>query len=167
MLPSKVDEMLKNYRTAKGRTAHLDIELNRLERELRRTVAADREEIADISGHQYDVMPHGNAVGQPTEQKALKLYNLPESQEVAAIRQRIHEITMEQEEHFFSVHFVEAWLGGLTEKERWIIEKQTIDSVSWKEVAYHYSNVFGHSAKIDTLRRIKRLAMDKIYKMAN
>ena len=166
MLPTQVDEMLKGYRTSKGRTAHLDVEIGRLQADLLRTIEADRDEVADISGQRYSSMPHGSDVGRPTEEKGLRLLTLAKSPEVTAIEKRIQEIKDAQQQHRITVLFVEAWLKGLTEKERWLIEKQAIDCVSWKEVAYHYGITFGHQAKLDTLKRMKRTAMMKIYEMA-
>lgn len=166
MLPEQVDEMLKGYRTAKGRTAHLEVELGRLQAELQRTVDADREEAADLTGQGFSSMPHGSDVGQPTEAKGLRLCNLPPSPEAVAIKKRIHEITITMDKFRITVQFVEAWLLGLTEKERWLIENQTIDCVSWKEVTYHYGVAFGRHATLDTLKRMKRTAMEKIYEMA-
>ena len=166
MLPTQVDEMLKGYRTAKGRTAHLEVELGRLQAELQRTVDADREEAADLTGQGFSSMPHGSDVGQPTEAKGLRLCNLPPSPEAVAIKKRIHEITLTMDKFRITVQFVEAWLLGLTEKERWLIENQAIDCVSWKEVSWHYTSAFGHNATVDSLKRIRRAAMEKIYAMA-
>lgn len=166
MRPEQVDEMLKEYRTAKGRTAHLDVEIARLQGELQRTVEADRYEAADITGQHYSTMPHGSDIGNPTEQKGMRLASLPASPEAKNIKQRIHELGLTQERHRIVVMFVEAWLQGLTEKERWIIEKQTIDCMSWREVTHRFSSEFGYPAKPDTLKRIKRTAMEKIYAMA-
>ena len=166
MMPDQVDEMLKGYRAAKGRSAHIDVEIDRLRDKLSRTIEADRRELADISAQQYSAMPHGSDIGNPTEQKGMRLANLPASPEAKNIKQRIHELGLTQERHRIVVMFVEAWLQGLTEKERWIIEKQTIDCMSWREVTHWFSSEFGYPAKPDTLKRIKRTAMEKIYAMA-
>lgn len=158
--------MLKGYRAAKGRAAHISVEISRLKTELQRTIEADREETADITGQHYSTMPRGSDIGNPTEEKGLQLYNLQPSPEATDIRQRIHELTLIQERSLIIVLFVEAWLQGLTEKERWIIEKQAIDGMSWREVAYRYNVDFGYTAKPDTLKRIKRTAIEKVYEMA-
>ena len=166
MLPEQVDEMLKGYRAAKGRTAHIDVEIARLQAKRDATIEADRCELADITGQHYSSMPHGTDCGNPTEDKGIRLLGMPMSQEARNLTIQIEELLRTREKARITVMFVEAWMQGLTEKERWLIEKQTIDGVSWKEVSWHYTTAFGRSATLDSLKRIRRAAISKIYSMA-
>ena len=166
MLPEQVDEILKTYRAAKGRAAHMDVEIAQLSRELHRTLEADRDEAADISGQHYNSMPHGTDVGRPTEEKGMRLISLPVSEEVKAMQMKIRDLRAILERHSIVVLFVEAWMNGLTGKEQWIIQQHTIDGLSWKEVSSKYNAAYGQSTTVDTLKRIKRGALDKIYTMA-
>lgn len=166
MLPEQVDEMLKGYRAAKGRSAHIDVEIDRLRDKLNRTVEEDRRELADITGQRYSSMPHGSECGNPTEEKGIRLLGMKTSPEAQRIIQEIEELEKLRQRQRITVLFVEAWMKGLTDKEQWLIEKQTIDGVSWKEVSWHYTSAFGHNATTDSLKRMRRAAMEKIYAMA-
>lgn len=166
MLPDQVDEMLKGYRAAKGRSAHIDVEIERLRDKLNRTIEEDRRELADITGQHYSSMPHGSDCGNPTEEKGIRLLGMKMSPEACCIRDQLEELEQLRQRQRITVLFVEAWMQGLTDKEQWLIEKQTIDGVSWKEVSWHYTSAFGHNATMDSLKRMRRIAMEKIYAMA-
>lgn len=166
MMPDQVDEMLKGYRAAKGRSAHIDVEIDRLRDKLSRTIEADRRELADISAQQYSAMPHGSECGRPTEEKGIRLLGMKMSEEARRITAQMEELEQLRQRQRITVLFVEAWMQGLTDKEQWLIEKQTIDGVSWKEVSRHYTSAFGHNATMDSLKRMRRIAMEKIYAMA-
>ncbi len=65
-----------------------------------------------------------------------------------------------------TVIFVEAWLKGLTEKERWIVEVQIIDRMTWNNVIAQHQSKYGTQMSKDTLKRLKNRALAKIYQMA-
>ena len=65
-----------------------------------------------------------------------------------------------------TVCLVDAWKTGLSARERWIIETEVIDGEVWSKVVILYEKAFGEHLSEPTLKRLKRKALDKIYKMA-
>ena len=78
----------------------------------------------------------------------------------------LKETRQEHEQRYFTVLFVSAWLNGLPERERWIVEHQVIDGEYWKEVVCKFKTAFQEETSKDSLKRLKQRAMEKIYQMA-
>ena len=166
MLPTRVDTMLRNYREYAGRVLHLENHIASLSKtieELRATALADA---ASPGSQNMDGMPHGTAVGQPTERIAIMFADGFTPDYIVKLEMELEACRAEYDEKVQTVIFVDAWLKGLTEKERWIIEKQVIDAVTWRELIVLYARDFGEPRTKEALKKLRVRTMDKIYHIA-
>ncbi len=166
MLPERAEEMLKNYRTYTGRCGHLETVIAELKSEITVMQADARSDLLNGGGKQPDGMPHGTTVGNPTERIALMLVSGFVTDDIIAARKQIEELEQELRTKRITVTLVEAWLTGLTAKERWMIEKSYFDGLTYREINQRYRETFGDACSKDSLRRIKKDALAKIFGMA-
>ena len=166
MTRDAVDKLLSEARQNKGRLKHLEAEMARLDAEIalaRRNLSYDA-----AVAHSYELsdMPRGTAISQPTERIGLQLASGWEPDYIKAREQEKMLYEQEKNERYLNDMFVTAWLKGLPERERWLIETQVIDGVFWRDVLIRYRQKFGTDASKDTLQRVKARAMEQIYEMA-
>lgn len=165
MKPQEVDKLLNEYRTNKARLAELELRVidrrTRLERAQARALADDA-----IHAQQYSGMPHGNAVGHPVEDLALKYMDgyMP-----PMIRDEIADI--EAEEHEMNclrmkIRRVDVWLWCLDPRAKYVIRSQMIDGSTWQTLEDGSDTMFGYHMTAGGLRKIKRRAMQTIYTVA-
>ncbi len=165
MRRAEVDRLLANHRANEGRCKHLEAEIKRLEAELereKRDIAA--EAVASATAPRVlDGMPHERGISKPTERLGIALADgwIP-----THMRDLMDDIDADRRElarRELERAFVSAWLDGLPDRERWIIQQQVIDHVYWRDVAARYALVWGVDYSIDTLKRIKARALGMIY----
>ena len=166
MTREKVDEMLKAYRFEVGRCGHLEAEISQLEKAIQQATATLDEDVTAAKPQQLSGMPHGSTVGSPTERLGIMLASGWIPDEIREMQDELKETRQEYERRYFTVMFVTAWLNGLPERERWIVEHQVIDGEYWKEVIAKFNAAFREDASKDSLKRLKQRAMEKIYRMA-
>ena len=166
MRREKVDEMLKAYRFEVGRCGHLEAEISQLEKAIQQATATLDEDVTAVKPQQLSGMPHGSTVGSPTERLGIMLASGWIPDEIREMQDELKETRQEYERRYFTVMFVTAWLNGLPERERWIVEHQVIDGEYWKEVIAKFNVAFQEDASKDSLKRLKQRAMEKIYRMA-
>lgn len=172
MTHEQVDAMLRDFRLLIGRCGHIDAEIGRL----RRAIAQERERfvrdaaappVSSLTG-----MPRGTSIGRPTERIALMLADgeaFEASEERAAIRRfeaQIEALRMERAEKQLRVQYVNSWLNGLAERERWVIERHIIDREIWHDIIIQFNARYTDDVSKDRLKRLQRRALDKIYDMA-
>ena len=87
-------------------------------------------------------------------------------QELKDIEIKIAALKAEHEQRSTTVMYVQSWLSGLAERERWVVEAQVIDGVFWRDVASRYRQHFEEDCSKDTLKRYRDRALEKIYEMA-
>lgn len=167
MTRERVDEMLKTYRFEVGRCGHLQAEIKLLNMEIERDKANMAADLVGPGAQEITDMPRGTTVGNPTERYGLMLASGWMPDEIRQKEARVAELSAEFEERSKTVMYVDAWLMGLPERERWMIEKQVIDGAFWKEVGSQYMERFGENVSKDTLKRIRDKALERIYKMAS
>lgn len=166
MTRKKVDEMLKAYRFEVGRCGHLEAEISQLEKAIRQAMATMDEDVTAVRPQQLSGMPHGTTVGNPTEKLGIMLASGWVPDDILEMQAELKETKQEHEQRYFTVLFVSAWLNGLPERERWIVEHQVIDGEYWKEVVCKFKTAFQEETSKDSLKRLKQRAMEKIYQMA-
>lgn len=166
MRREKVDEMLKAYRFEVGRCGHLKTEIGQLEKAISCATATMDEDIITIQAQQLTGMPHGTTVGNPTERLGIMLASGWIPNDITEMQDELKKARQEYDQRHANVLFVTAWLNGLPERERWIVEHQVVDGEYWKEVAAKYKTAFLEDYSKDSLKRLKQRAMEKIYKMA-
>ena len=165
MLPERAEQMLKDYMPFVGRCDSLRVMVRSLKREIDLRMA----EMAldnGIGAQNLDGMPHGTTVGNPTERYALMFVSGYVPEDVKQLRQTIEQCEAEIREKEITVMFVDAWLKGLTAKERWMIESVYFNRMSYNEINPRYREEYGESCSKDSLRRIKKEALAKIFEMA-
>ena len=166
MTPSEVDSMLKGYRFEVGRCNYLQAKIGLLEHEIER---AKHEMVGELVGPVAQVitdMPRGTTVGNPTEKYGTMLADGWMTDEVRDKLVLLNALREEYKQRHETVDYVESWLSGLPERERWIVEMQVIDAVIWREIIAKYPQLFGEYRSKDTLKRMRNKALDTIYDMA-
>lgn len=167
MLPEKADQMLRDYKVFLGRCKYLSA----LIREMKADAAAWRENLADelsgVGAQNLDGMPHGTSVGNPTERLGIMLADGYVVDGLRDLEKQIAEYERELKDKSITLHFVEAWLDGLTEKERWIVQMQVIEGAYWREIIMEYHRRYGEEYSREGLKKIRDAAVRKIHQMAS
>ena len=166
MTVERIEEMLKTYRAEVGRCGHLQMEMELLRKEIEADKAFLADDLAGPGAQVISDMPRGTAVGNPTEKLGIMLASGYISDEIRAKEAKLGELQAEYNERHKTVVYVESWLAGLPERERWMIETQVIDGVIWREILTQYPEKFGEYRSKDTLKRIRDRALDMIYDMS-
>ena len=166
MLHEHVNLMLANYRECSGRCKHLETEIAEVEKllqEMRRTAIQD---MAAPGAQNLDGMPHGSAVSSPTERIAMMFAEGKTPRHIDELDAYLNALRQEYAAKSSTVIFVDAWLSGLAERERWIVVQQVIDGLTWREIATQYRLVFGDDRSKSGLKKLRTRALEKIYRMA-
>lgn len=167
MTHEQVDEMLSKYRESKGRVGHLEtyIQMVRPEIELwQRNLLKDA---ALSTPDRVEGMPHGSGVGNPVENIVIAHVDGYMPDELRVLIRQYEASERELKELRMIIRFVDGWLSGLSDRERWIINHKVIDvDYSWREIMMMYRVQYGEDHSRDALKRIKDRAMMKIYRYA-
>lgn len=166
MTIERVDEMLKTYRFEVGRCGHLRKDIEVLVSDIERAKRGLASDLVGPGAQEITDMPKGTTVGNPTEKYGLMLAGGWVSDEIREMENKLAEMQAEYTERKKTVDYVESWLNGLSERERWMVETQVIDGVIWREVLAQYQEKFGEYRSKDTLKRLRDRAMDLIYDIA-
>lgn len=166
MTRERIEEMLKTYRFEVGRCGHLETEMEQLKREIENAKAGLAGDLAGPGAQTISDMPRGTAVGNPTEKLGIMLASGYKSEEMQDMEAKLAELLAEYTERKKTVVYVERWLNGLPERERWMIEMQVVDGVIWREIIVKYPERFGEYRSKDTLKRIRDRAFELIIDMA-
>lgn len=158
--------MLKTYRFEVGRCGHLENEIESLKKQIDCEVAGLASDLSGPGAQVITDMPRGTTVGNPTEKIGLMLASGWVSDEVREMQAKLGEYEREYAERHKTVEYVDKWLAGLPERERWMVEMQIIDGVIWREIIANYTEKFGEYRSKDTLKRIRDRALDMIIDMA-
>lgn len=162
----RVEEMLKTYRFEVGRCAHLLLDIDLIKRQIARAEEGLAGDLAGPGAQVITDMPRGTSVGNPTERLGMLLASGYKTDEIREMEAELGELMAEYTERRKTVDYVEGWLAGLPERERWMIEMQVIDGVIWREIIAKYPEKFGEYRSKDTLKRIRDRAMEMIIDMA-
>lgn len=166
MTIERVEEMLKTYRFEVGRCGHLENDIAKTKREIECARANAASELAGPRAQVITDMPRGTKVGNPTETIGMMLASGYTGEEARELEAKLAELQAEYDERRKTVDYVESWLAGLPERERWMVEMQIIDGVIWREILTKYPERFGEYRSKDTLKRIRDRALDMIVDMA-
>ena len=167
MMPARVDEMLAAYKECVGRCKYLELQIKLYNSDI---ISLEREAVKNLayaSGNGEQGMPRGSSVGNPTERMGIMLASGYEQPELKEKRNELNEMMDEYREKMLVVHFVGAWLEGLTEKERWMITGKTFEGKTYRELIVDYRSRYGENCSRDKLRELRKAAMKKIYDMAS
>lgn len=166
MLPEHVNQMLENYREYAGRCKHLETEITETEKLLQKMRRTAIQDMAAPGAQNLDGMPHGTAISSPTERIAIMFAEGKSPRHIDELDSYLKSLRQEYAEKCPTVIFVDAWLSGLADRERWIIIQQVIDGVTWREIADQYNQIFGTTRSKSGLKKLRTRALEKIYRMA-
>lgn len=167
MLPERAEQMLKDYKPCVGRCGYLRKAIAEAQADIdawKRSLTAD---LVNSGGVNMDGMPHGTSVGNPTERMGLMLATGYEPADLKEAEKRLEEMTNELREKEMIVVFVEAWISGLTEREKWLIERLYFEKQTYAEIITAYRTVYGITTNKDGIRRTRKTTLEKIYAMAS
>ena len=168
----QVDALLRDYRDNIGRCGHLRVEIRRNELRIERARAEFRHDAAGPGVSRMTGMPRGTAPGDPTAALGLMLAgdevpeDSPQGREIARLRLEIARQTAELDMRQTQVDFVNCWLEGLTERERWVIERHIIDREIWYDVMLAFTRRYADDISKDRLKRLQARALERIYSIA-
>jgi len=166
MLRETVDTMLAHYREYVGRCGHLEGIISHGERQLKRFHADPADEMV---GGSCSVVkfPAKSGISDPTSRIGLMLASNFTPATIKDMEAEISSAKAELDEKLPTVVFVDAWLKGLSEKERWLIESQILDGNVWSLVAAQHYVRYGAKISVKTLKRLKYKTLEKIYFFAS
>lgn len=166
-MPSEIIlQILHTYQENLGRCEHLEIEIKQAEAALigmRRSLYLD---VASPNTQNLDGMPHGNKVSSPTETIALMLANGELPHHISDTLNDLRTMRAELKERQTNVRYVDAWLRGLNDQERWIIQGQVISGKTWRALMLEYETKNGEYRSKDSLKRLRARALKKIFEIA-
>lgn len=166
MTRERVLNMLKTFRFEVGRCGHITAEIAEIERQYKQLEHDLTSAMVAPRAQQITDMPHGTSVGNPTERYAMRLVDGLKDADLDAMRVKLAALESEYNERNLTVMYVQSWLNGLSERERWVIEMQVVDGLFWKEVCFQYRQRYEEDCSKDTLKRCRDRALEKIYEMA-
>ena len=157
-----VDTMLSEHRVTEAKlkclTATLDVLDNLLE--IAKSEMVDDE--VSLS-QQLTGMPHGSGTTDPTGRLAIEIASGHVSWRVDQIEDEIRNVKIEISKIEWKVIMVNAWLGCLNERERFLIEKKYLDEMTWKEIEESYNKEYGVIMTKRGLKNIIDRGIEKIY----
>ena len=162
----QVDQMLSQYKNCKGRTGHLELEIARRRAELERRINNLVAEAATETPVREEGMPHGTGVGNPVERIVLKYADGYIPDDLRAEMEELKSAERELHDKQMVIAYVDAWLSGLNDRERWVIEKNAIENYCWREMVDKLRKEFGEIRSKDSVKRLRDRAMEKIYSFA-
>ena len=166
MTAEKAEQMLAQYQRCVGRCGYLETAISEMEADISEWSNALAEEMAEPGGQRMDGMPHGSTVGRPTEQIAIMLAGGYTPDDLQAAKHTLNEMKKELREKLMVITFVEAWMTGLTTKERWIITQLYFEGATYNETARAYAEQYGQQVSRDGIRRMRKNIVLKIAEMA-
>ena len=167
MTETDILAILTGYHTAKGRIAHLPIEIAELEKELETLKDEILDGLTGPKAQQLDGMPKGKRKSDPTGKLGQALADgTLGTGETKRLEERIASKRQMLETAERDCRYCESWLDGLMDRERLVISMQTVDGRTWRETAEAYAAQFGDMMSEATLRRIRERAIQLICMMA-
>ena len=166
MTHETVDRLLTEYRASLARCKYLEGLIPVLKEEIEDMHRLFMEESFSIRGATLDALPHGNEIADPTQKIGILLASGYQPEYLKEKELELKEVQKEYKRKVPNVIFVEAWLKGLSSRERFIIENHVIDGLTWNELIAEYERSFGEVRTKRCLQNMKRKALEKIYSYA-
>lgn len=166
MTSKMILQTLHTYQENLGRCEHLEIEIKQAEAALIGMQSSLYSDVASPNTQNLDGMPHGHKVTSPTETIAIMLANGELPRHIADILDDLRIMRAELAEKQTLIRYVDAWLKGLTDQERWIIQGQVISGKTWRTLMLEYESINGEYRSKDSLKRLRARALKKIFEIA-
>lgn len=165
MRTDRVDDMLNTYREYVGRCGHLETAIELMELQITLAKTESIEEMA-LKTNPYGEHIRGSGISDPTSRIGIAIAENDYPIYIHEMESQVREMQDELKQKQIVILFVDAWLKGLPEREQWLIKQQMIDKVSWRQVCYLYAKQYGEEYSKEGLRRIRSVALQKIYEFA-
>lgn len=151
-----IEDKLREHKSNLSKILLLECDMRRIENEIQTL------EPSYISAVQYSDMPksHTNKFSSVVENTVLEIETNQER--IQKLKETLWGKVSEREEYRIKVDEVNALLEGLTEEERFIIEKYYFDGLSWPIVAEKYRKEYGMYKTPKTMKEKKREAIEKM-----
>jgi hypothetical protein len=166
MQKETVDKMLGNYREYSARCLYLECCIRDAEdklRSIRKTMVPDA---ISITAKYTDMPGAKGRTSDPTASVASRFADGYMPDAAKELEAELARMQGELRDKTPTVVFVEIWLNALNDKERFVIEKQMIDGLFWREVAAAFNEKFRVRYSAVGLKRIRSGALEKVYKIA-
>ena len=165
MTKAQVDFAFEHYKEYSARCAFLRGQIEQFKRILADLEAHIAEDEISITA-QYSDMPHGSGISDPTGSVGLRLASGFTPKRVKDTRSGIERLQAEYDRKYPRVAAVEACLLGMSDRERYIVSRKTIENACWREIIDDFAAKFGDQYSKSSLRRMMIAAMEKAYKIA-
>ena len=165
MLPERVDYMIVHYNEHAARCAHLDCAIKEAERLLKMLNDSAVEDTNHIT-QTFSDMPHGSGVTDPTGRLGIMFADGYKPEHIRELEKNLAEMRHELSQKAITVIFVNAWILALDQKERFVMENKVIGGLSWRQLTLSFKQRFGDQYSVEGMKRLKRAAMEKIYRIA-
>lgn len=155
-------DILVSYRENASRCDFLRIEIAETERALQelQSTAISYEAVPGVQ--QLTGMPHGGKIGRPTEEVAIMFASGDVPRYISEMQKSLREMQQEYKQCTADVGRADAWLKSLKERERWVVTRQMIDGLSWRDLVQAYEKQYGEPRSKRCLQLIKKRALLKI-----
>lgn len=166
MQKETVDEMLRNYREYSARCLYLECCIRDIEdklRSIRKTMVPDA---ISITAKYTDMPGAKGRVSDPTASVASRFADGYQPEAVRELEAELARMQDELRDKTPTTVFVEIWLNALNDKERFVIERKMIDGLFWREIAAEFGERFGARYSSISLKRMRIIALEKIYKIS-
>ena len=111
-------------------------------------------------------MPRSGQTQNPVEALAVALADGDDPPHIKAEVHNLRQMQREYRELAFDVRTVEILLKGLKERERFVVEKTLIEGMTWNELEDCHEKHFGVFLTREGLRRARRVAIEKLCRIA-
>lgn len=165
MAPDKVDQMLEQYRANVGRCKYLELKLKEIDQTIENLMADRLHDFVPLS-QALTGMPRKPGTSDTTGKSGSKLADGDKTDFVRQAEVEREAILAELESRRTAISLVDAWITGLKDKERFVIEKKVMGGISWSQLVNPFHREFGCIYSVTGLRRIKNRAMQAIYQLA-
>lgn len=166
MKPENVLEIMSRHRENVGRCAYLRVEISETEKAIEAAKATAIEDAAVPGAQRLTGMPRGGKISNPTEQVAIMFAAGKNPEWIQAMTDDLADMRREYNIRFANARRVEAWLGSLSARERWVVTGQVIDGMTWRELMREFEQKFGEPRTKRNLQALKMRAMEKVYRVA-
>lgn len=161
MQKEAVIQMLTNYREDLARCQYLEREIPQLERlvdELRSTMIEDSVSITQVISD----MPRGTSVSDPTGRLGMLFASGYVPDHIREVEDEIKIKKREMGNKLITVTLVDSALDGLSDREKYVIEKKYIEGAFWRELISSYRDKFDMLYSKSALKKISETAIKKM-----
>lgn len=156
-----VKQMLQNYREDKARCQYLENEIPQLERlveELRSTMIEDSVSITQVISD----MPRGTSISDPTGRLGMLFASGYVPDHICKVEDEIKIKKREMGNKLITVTLVDSAMTGLSDREKFVIQKKYIDGVFWRELIDSYKDRFDMIYSKSALKKVLDTGLTKM-----